>query len=63
MISFGTDSPLDLDVKDRLMRQVLAALPALPDDETAYSQHHKLEANRRLMAAKEVSKENLSVKK
>ena len=52
--SFGTDSPLDLDIKTRLMKQVLAALPLMPDDEQAYALHHKMEAEKRLTRKKEV---------
>ena len=51
--SFGTDSPLDLDVKDRLMSQVLPVLAALPDDEVAFHMHHKREAARRLQAKRQ----------
>ena len=47
--SFGTDSPLDLDVKDRLMAQVLPTLAALPDDEVAYIRYQKNEAAKRLI--------------
>lgn len=50
MHSFGTDSPLDLDVKDRLMRQVLSVVSARPDDEAAYHHHLKVEAGRRAEA-------------
>jgi tubulin polyglutamylase TTLL6/13 len=39
--SFGTDSPLDLDIKERLMDQALRAVSALPDDETAFTQYHR----------------------
>ena len=46
--SFGTDSPLDLDIKTRLMQQVLSALPVLPDDEQAYIAYHKAESEKRL---------------
>lgn len=51
--SFGTDSPLDLDIKDRLMQQTLAALAVLPDDEQAYLSYHKYEASRRLVAQRQ----------
>jgi tubulin polyglutamylase TTLL6/13 len=51
--SFGTDSPLDLDIKDRLMAQVLKTLSVMPDDEQAYAAYHKAEAMRRLNAKKE----------
>lgn len=46
--SFGTDSPLDLDIKSRLMDEVFDCLPVLPDDEMAYNMHHKAEAEKRL---------------
>ena len=46
--SFGTDSPLDLDIKERLMNQVFKSLPVLPDDEEAYAQYHKEQAEKRL---------------
>jgi Tubulin-tyrosine ligase family len=55
--SFGTDSPLDLDIKERLMHQTLRSLAVLPDDEQAYLQHHKAEAEKRLMARREKDKE------
>jgi hypothetical protein len=55
--SFGTDSPLDLDIKERLMYQTLRSLAVLPDDEQAYVQHHKAEAEKRLMARREKDKE------
>ena len=83
--SFGTDSPLDLDIKARLMKQVknktrqailsilqliithslthhtmlylmkqcLRALSVQPDDEQAYAQSHKLEAEKRLMSRRD----------
>ena len=54
--SFGTDSPLDQDIKDRLMAQVLASVPVLPDDEQAYNAYHKQEATRRLLAKREADK-------
>jgi len=46
--SFGTDSPLDRDIKDRLMQQVFKVLPTRSDDEQAYIAHHKSEAGKRL---------------
>jgi D-alanine-D-alanine ligase-like ATP-grasp enzyme len=55
--SFGTDSPLDLDIKERLMFQALRSIAVLPDDEQAYLQHHKNEAEKRLMARREKDKE------
>ena len=48
--SFGTDSPLDLDIKNRLIEQVFRVLPARADDEQAYKQWHKEQADRRLKA-------------
>lgn len=55
--SFGTDSPLDLDIKSRLFEQVFSILPTLADDELAYILHHKHEAEKRLMKVKEAIKE------
>jgi tubulin polyglutamylase TTLL6/13 len=55
--SFGTDSPLDLDIKGRLFEQVFSILPTMPDDEQAYILHHKHEAEKRLMKVKEAAKE------
>ena len=55
--SFGTDSPLDLDIKERLMHQALRSVSVLPDDEQAYLQHHKNEAEKRLMARREKDRE------
>ena len=46
--SFGTDSPLDQDIKERLMRQVFKVLPTRADDEQAYALFHKSEAAKRL---------------
>ena len=46
--SFGTDSPLDLDIKERLMEEVFNCLPVLPDDELAFNMYHKAEAEKRL---------------
>jgi tubulin polyglutamylase TTLL6/13 len=48
--SFGTDSPLDMDIKGRLMDAIFDILPVLPDDEDTYSVYHKKEAERRLTA-------------
>lgn len=48
--SFGTDSALDRDIKERLMEQVFSVLPVLPDDQQAYAQHHKAESEKRLVA-------------
>ena len=50
--SFGTDSPLDQDIKERLMDQVFRALPVLSDDESCYLQYHKEQAGKRLTASK-----------
>lgn len=46
--SFGTDSPLDLDIKARLMEQVFSTLAVRADDETAYSLYNHVEAEKRL---------------
>lgn len=46
--SFGTDSPLDLDIKRRLMEQVLPALSVQPDDEVAFVAFQRQEAEKRL---------------
>ena len=59
--SFGTDSPLDQDIKDRLMAQVLASVPVLADDEQAYNAYHKQEATRRLLAKREADKQAAAV--
>jgi hypothetical protein len=48
--SFGTDSPLDQDIKERLMEEVFRVVNARPDDEQMYALYHKLEAERRLLA-------------
>mmetsp|Transcript_29667 Transcript_29667/g.50082 ORF Transcript_29667/g.50082 Transcript_29667/m.50082 type:complete len:1391 (+) Transcript_29667:294-4466(+) len=48
--SFGTDSSLDKDIKERLMEQVFSVLPVLPDDQQAYMAHHKAESEKRLIA-------------
>ena len=48
--SFGTDSPLDMDIKGRLIDAIFNILPVLPDDEDTYSLFHKKEAERRLTA-------------
>jgi hypothetical protein len=56
-ISFGTDSPLDQDIKERLMSQVLSVLSVKPDDEQAYNAYHKYEANKRLHAKREADKQ------
>jgi hypothetical protein len=50
--SFGTDSPLDRDIKERLMEQVFSVLPARADDQQAYMAFHKAESERRLVAQK-----------
>lgn len=51
--SFGTDSPLDLDIKKRLMEQVFATLPVRMDDDVAYSMFHQMESEKRLMKKRE----------
>ena len=48
--SFGTDSPLDADIKGRLMEEVFSIIPVRPDDEQMFSLYHKMEAERRLTA-------------
>lgn len=48
--SFGTDSALDRDIKERLMKQVFAVLATKNDDEKAYNAFHKAEAEKRLIA-------------
>lgn len=50
MISFGTDSQLDKDIKERLMQQVFSVLPVLSDDHAAYLAFHKAESEKRLNA-------------
>jgi tubulin polyglutamylase TTLL6/13 len=52
--SFGTDSPLDLDIKKRLMKEVMSVISALPDDEYAFIQHQKEASEQRLIKKKEV---------
>lgn len=54
--SFGTDSALDKDIKERLMQQVFSVLPVMADDQLAYNAFHKAEAEKRL-AAQKVAKE------
>lgn len=51
--SFGTDSVLDRDIKERLMEQVFSVLPALPDDQNAFTLHHKVESAKRLNVQKQ----------
>jgi hypothetical protein len=60
--SFGTDSPLDLDIKERLMQQVFQVIPTMGDDEEAYSQYHKEQAGKRLTQEKRLSKAALEQK-
>lgn len=48
--SFGTDTALDLDIKERLMEQVFAVLPAMPDDQQVYQAHQRAESEKRLIA-------------
>lgn len=54
--SFGTDSALDKDIKERLMQQVFSVLPVMADDQLAYNAFHKAEAEKRL-AAQKIAKE------
>jgi len=54
--SFGTDSPLDLDIKERLMEQTFNVLPTMADDEEAYMLYHKEQAEKRLTQEKRLSK-------
>eukprot|EP01034_Spumella_vulgaris_P030345 gene30346-37546_t len=54
--SFGTDSPLDKDIKERLMEQVFSILPVMADDQQAYLAHHKAESEKRLVAQRTVLK-------
>ncbi len=56
MPSFGTDSPLDLDIKERLMDQVLKVLPVCPDDELAYITNKKLIEDKKHKENKDSSK-------
>lgn len=51
-ISFGTDSPLDQDIKERLMQQVFSVLPVQADDQQAYMAYHRAESEKRLVAQK-----------
>eukprot|EP01038_Epipyxis_sp_PR26KG_P005590 gene5590-7718_t len=46
--SFGTDSALDKDIKERLMQQVFSVLPCMGDDFQTYQAHHKAESEKRL---------------
>ena len=48
LAEFCTDSPLDDDIKSRLIQDVFKVLPAKPDDEVAYVNYHKTEAMKRL---------------
>jgi tubulin polyglutamylase TTLL6/13 len=57
--SFGTDSPLDKDIKDRLMRQVFSVLPTMADDQAAYMAFHKAESEKRLNAHKAAKEREL----
>lgn len=54
--SFGTDSPLDRDIKERLMEQVFSVLPVMADDQQAYLLHHKAESEKRLVAQRSVAR-------
>merc|ERR1711871_1519963 len=51
--SFGTDSPLDLDIKERLMNQVFKTIPVMSDDEEAYAAYQKDESDKRLTGERE----------
>lgn len=57
--SFGTDSALDKDIKDRLMRQVFSVLAVMPDDQQAYNLFHKAEAEKRYAAQKAAREKEL----
>lgn len=46
--SFATESPLDRDIKSRLMEQVFNTLPVRMDDEQAYQVYHQFESEKRL---------------
>lgn len=48
--SFGTDSPLDRDVKERLMKEVFSVLAVMPDDYAAFQAFNKAESEKRLQA-------------
>eukprot|EP01040_Poterioochromonas_malhamensis_P013614 gene13613-15000_t len=61
--SFGTDSPLDKDIKDRLMRQVFSVVPTMADDQAAYAAYHKAESERRLNAHKLAKEQELKALK
>lgn len=61
--SFGTDSPLDKDIKDRLMRQVFSVLPVMADDQAAYTAFHKAESEKRLIAHKLAKEQELKALK
>jgi hypothetical protein len=61
--SFGTDSPLDKDIKDRLMRQVFSVLPVMSDDQAAYNAFHKAESERRLNAHKAAKEKEIQLLK
>jgi hypothetical protein len=50
--SFGTDSKLDLDIKERLMQQMFSVMSVLPDDHAVYLAHHKAESEKRLREQK-----------
>lgn len=53
--SFGTDTKLDLDVKEKLMTEVFSVLPVLPDDQLAYMAFHKVESEKRLNAQRKIN--------
>jgi len=60
--SFGTDSLLDKDIKERLMEQVFSVLPVMADDQQAYIAYHKAESEKRLVQSKNkgVMSDNIS---
>jgi hypothetical protein len=49
-VSFGTDSLLDKDIKERLMEQVFSVLAVQADDQQAYLAFHRAESEKRLSA-------------
>jgi len=58
--SFGTDSPLDAEIKGGLMKEVFKVLPARADDEQAYTLYHKAEAAKRLQGKGTTGKVSLA---
>ena len=57
--SFGTDSPLDLDIKSRLFSQLLRAIPVMQDDEQAFLHRQREESEQRLMKKREKEKQDV----